>query len=286
MGRGRIRLTFIEMPSTSSISSRDSNPGNSRKWRLTVYGIFSGLLCCLLMDDIGLLWLMPALRDWIWTAPTAIVVGAMWGATKGRHVLHAVTALMLLLWLVVGYTPLAGYLIRPLPLMMQPAKADAVVVLSSNIYEDGGFTAAGLSRLVHGLELIQQRYASQLVVTELPAPYNVNAAANERQANRLGIHCRIDAVGPVRDTHDEAVLIADLARRQGWRRVLLVTSPTHSRRATLLFQRAGFEVISSPCQETRFSVGNPSGPADRRWAFTAYLHEKIGLWVYHRRGWI
>ena len=50
----------------------------------------------------------------------------------------------------------------------------------------------------------------------------------------LGIKCELLSVSPVRSTRDEALLVGQLAKERGWKSVLLVTSPTHSRRAPLL----------------------------------------------------
>lgn len=42
----------------------------------------------------------------------------------------------------------------------------------------------------------------------------------------------------VKSTHDEAVLLAKIARERGWQRVLIVTSPFHTRRALWTAERA------------------------------------------------
>ena len=53
-------------------------------------------------------------------------------------------------------------------------------------------------------------------------------------------------------TAEEAEAIASFAAEQGWRRVLVVTSPYHTRRAGLLFDRQGarhgldFRLVPSP----------------------------------------
>jgi uncharacterized SAM-binding protein YcdF (DUF218 family) len=56
------------------------------------------------------------------------------------------------------------------------------------------------------------------------------------------------------DTRGNALYTAELARRHGMRRVLLVTSALHMPRAQLLFRRAGMEVVPMPVPEPR--VGN------------------------------
>ena len=104
-------------------------------------------------------------------------------------------------------------------------------------------------------------------------------------AARLKVRCPVTTVGPVRDTHDEAVLVSRLASEQGWRKILLVTSPTHSRRASLTFRKAGLEVVSTPCRETRYDLENLLKWSDRLQAFSSAMHEIVGLRIYRSRGW-
>ena len=93
-------------------------------------------------------------------------------------------------------------------------------------------------------------------------------------------------VGRIRNTHDEAVAVARLFREHGWTRVLAVTSPTHTRRAALSLEKQGLVVISVPAVETRFDLERLRWPEDRRSAFSTVAHERVGLFVYRRRGWI
>jgi uncharacterized SAM-binding protein YcdF (DUF218 family) len=102
----------------------------------------------------------------------------------------------------------------------------------------------------------------------------------------LGLEHELLTVGPVRSTREEALLVAKLFRERGMRRVLLVTSPTHSRRAAAAFERERLEVVSSPATETRFDLERLSEPDERLFAFGTLLHERVGLQVYRWRGWI
>jgi uncharacterized SAM-binding protein YcdF (DUF218 family) len=65
-----------------------------------------------------------------------------------------------------------------------------------------------------------------------------------------------------------------------------VTSPTHTRRAAAALEKEGLVVFAVPAVETRFDLERLGWPGDRREAFAAIVHERIGLLVYRRRGWI
>ena len=104
-------------------------------------------------------------------------------------------------------------------------KADAVVVLAGSKHR----------RLDRGLELVQRGVAPVLVISDGFDP-------RQPKANQL---CRVGGDGfnvacftPDPDsTRGEARKVAELARKHGWERVLLVTSGFHVTRARRLFDR-------------------------------------------------
>jgi hypothetical protein len=109
--------------------------------------------------------------------------------------------------------------------------ADAVVVLSGDPL--GGRVQAGMETFRHsGAGLLVVMVAS-------------TGPVYDPRDDLLGFITRegiddsaVRFVGPAGSTADEAGLIAGLARRCGWRRIVIVTSPYHTRRARWLFDRA------------------------------------------------
>jgi uncharacterized SAM-binding protein YcdF (DUF218 family) len=92
------------------------------------------------------------------------------------------------------------------------------------------------------------------------------------------------------NTHDEAVAFKQLARSQGWSKVMLVTSALHLRRAVALFEKQGIKVtpVSADFQVLGVTP-DPFSPFPREhrlFLMALYLHEKIGWWVYRARGWV
>ncbi|MEN8160298.1 MAG: YdcF family protein, partial [Myxococcota bacterium] len=92
-------------------------------------------------------------------------------------------------------------------------------------------------------------------------------------------------------TRENCVLAKEILDAEGAHDVLLVTSAIHMRRAHATCLAAGLEVRAAP---TDFWI---AGDGTRGWrAFTprpealmlshVVLHERLGYWVYERRGWI
>ena len=132
-----------------------------------------------------------------------------------------------------------------------PRPADAIIVLGGD----------WKGRIEKGIELYRQGLAPRLVVTggRLVAPETTEADYLAAVALRAGVPR--DAIIAERHSHStwqDALRTLELARQQGFRRVLLVTSDWHSRRARWVFRRvygpAGIEVLSVPSPEWRFDT--------------------------------
>ena len=215
----------------------------------------------------------------------SLACAGLW-LTPLRRLVVSLGAALGLAWCVVAFTPVSAWLADGLARRDPPVAADAVVVLSSRLQEDGELTSVAMSRLLHGVELLAQGRASRIVLTELPSPYKAYAAAARQMLSALGLQAELHTVGPVEHTRDEARQVAALFRSKGWRKALLVTSPSHSRRAAASFEKEGLEVASLPAVETRFDLETLERPEERLSAFGSLVHERLGILVYRQRGWI
>jgi uncharacterized SAM-binding protein YcdF (DUF218 family) len=218
-------------------------------------------------------------------AAATLLLFLLW-LTRLRAVVVAGTAALALLWLVVAFTPLTRLLADGLVRRDPVRDADAVFVLATDLQDDGELTTPAMSRLLHGLELLADGRAPRLVLSELREPRPRYAVPARELIAHLKVPGELLTVGPVDNTHDEALAVARLFRERKLRRVLLVTSPTHSRRAAAAFEHERLEVISSPSVETRFDLERLTKPDDRMFAFGSIVHERLGLLVYRWRGWI
>jgi uncharacterized SAM-binding protein YcdF (DUF218 family) len=216
-------------------------------------------------------------------------MGGLLGIARGEKLVAGATAAAVGLWLLVAFTPLTHWMGEGLARRDSVEKADAVFVLASSLQADGELTTAAMSRLLGGLDLLGRGFAPRLILSELPPPSKRYRDAASRLMDALGLDQEILEVGPVSNTHDEAVAVGALARERGFERVLVVTSPSHSLRASLALETEGVNVISVPSIETQFDYENlrPGLEGDDRVrAFGPLLHERAGLLYYRTRGWI
>jgi uncharacterized SAM-binding protein YcdF (DUF218 family) len=182
---------------------------------------------------------------------------------------------------VVAHRPALRLIGRALVVEDALAPADAVIVVAGGIPTREA-TAAGLYR---------RGWAPRVVLSNNFTPDRV------RELIALGVR-RLDYQGEsrfvlekhgvprdaivalsvaVKTTEAELRLVAEAARARGWRRVILVTSPQHSRRVKLVWTReapVGIEGLVALANEDDF-------PGDGWWRkrrqAEAVLHEYLGL---------
>ena len=248
-------------------------------------GAALGALLGFLAVQLSLASLISYPGDTAFLVVAGAIAGALLWPTRLGSVLGALTAALAVVWLLVAFGPVSAWLADGLPRRDPPRKGDAVFVLSSRMQRDGEPTTEALSRLLHGVGLVAQGQAPRLILSEQPnmRPY---APVAREWLRTLKIEGELLTVGPVASTRDEAKLVAEMFRLRGWRTVLVVTAPTHSRRAALAFEREGLEVVSSPSVETRFDLETLDRPGERLMAFGALIHERLGLLWYRWKGWL
>jgi uncharacterized SAM-binding protein YcdF (DUF218 family) len=236
-----------------------------------------------IVDAIGLRRLFGLEDDWaIFFAMLA--AGGLALTKRFRAVPYAVAGTMLAAHLLVAFTPLTTPAIRGWLERDEPAHADAIVVLSSDVTDDGHLSANGMTRLVAGLDLARAGWAPLLVRTDLSPPRPDETADVDALAHDVTVE--IALVGPVASTRDEALLVARLAEERGLHRVIVVTSPLHERRAAAAFRAVGLDVVACPSPERMYSIPQLDTPGDRMQAFRTWVTELSAWAFYSLRGWV
>lgn len=179
-------------------------------------------------------------------------------------------------------TPVLRAPLRSLTLAQSPRPADAIVVLGGGVQCGTGAQApSSAARLIRGLELWRAGYAPVMTVSEpsgLLGPADCPRLSTLQRDQITFLYPRggpqVLTLNRVTTTRDEAARVQGLARTRGWERILLVTSPSHSRRAAGLFRSYGLNVVSVPAGETLFDTTLPL-PSDRLYALRVLLYEGL-----------
>ena len=155
-----------------------------------------------------------------------------------------------------------------------PQVSDVIVILSDDNY--------GADRAARAAQLYKSGMAPHILASgRLLRPYAGIAELMERDLKALGVPA--NAIVPVThratNTREEAIADSQAIAAHGWKKVLLVTSNYHTRRADYIFQRAlpaGTElrVISAPDSEY-----DPSTWWHTRNGLKRFLYESAGYVV-------
>jgi uncharacterized SAM-binding protein YcdF (DUF218 family) len=197
-------------------------------------------------------------------------------------VVHSVSLALIL------YTPITEWCAQPLYVGANAeAQGDVIVVLEAWAFDDGELNESGVNRALLGAELFHRRAAPTIVVTgAAPNPSRSGSALQPmtRILTRAGVP-RDSIVVEERssNTYASAVHVAELARINGWKRIVLVTDASHMRRASLAFRKQGLDVAYA--QTLPWKVGGATPPL-RLERVGILIHEYGGLAYYWWQGWI
>ncbi len=222
--------------------------------------------------------------------PAALIGGTV-GATRVRGLLWIGAGLLAVLCVLIAYTPLVRVAARPLvrtdPI---PQHLDAIAALSAGVTPDGLTRSESLDRLMSAIELERQGVAQTLMVSRERAPLGkgtvTDSADLARIASLTGTTPSILFVDSIFTTRTEALRMKKIADDRGWRRIAVVTSPMHSRRACATFEAVGFQVVCAPAALRGSGMDPHSTPEDRFRGFRSWLYETFATDSYRRRGWI
>jgi uncharacterized SAM-binding protein YcdF (DUF218 family) len=88
-------------------------------------------------------------------------------------------------------------------------------------------------------------------------------------------------------TQEEATRIQEAATRFGWRSILVVTSPIHTRRACATVERlTRLAVTCVAAYERAPATRAPTDAPNRLESARQYMYERLATWKYRRKGWM
>ena len=169
--------------------------------------------------------------------------------------------------------------------------ADAIVVLGGvtrGRVPGNGLTdlGGGADRIIHAARLFKARKAPLLLLSGGNAPgYQSEAEAMADILQLMGIPAeKMLLETQSRNTQQNAIYTQKILQRQGIRKVLLVTSASHMRRAVAIFTGIGVSVLPAATDyqlvERAPSILDWLPQAGALEMTTKGINEYIGYWVY------
>jgi uncharacterized SAM-binding protein YcdF (DUF218 family) len=245
------------------------------------FGLFLALVAALLNPDF----------QW-WILFGVVLISSLLGLARVSHrVLSLISSLVALLLALCMFTPILQPLERYLDVSELPSRADVIVVLGGRTQCGAAeLGASSLSRLNKGLELWRRGYAKTITLSDtaglIPGcPSDAELAKNQIQDLYGSNQPNIIVLEDMRTTRTEAEAVKKEALRRGWNRVLIVTNPTHSRRARTTFQQAGLNAFVVASSEPRFD-SSLRLVSDRLGALNPLAREVMGMLKYTLFGWL
>ncbi|MBI3332934.1 MAG: YdcF family protein, partial [Candidatus Omnitrophica bacterium] len=189
-------------------------------------------------------------------------------------------------YLLVFHTPLIWWIARPLKVSDPPRHADAIVVFASGVGESGRAGQGYEERVAQAVWLYKQGYAPRMILSSGYRYAFNEAEVMKALAVSLGVPSEaITLEAFAGNTHQDVRFSARIMRGKGLHSALVVSSPYHMRRLSLVWRRQAPEIqpIWAPIPYSHF-FGN-----GRRISLShlqAIAHEYLGILYYWWRGWI
>jgi uncharacterized SAM-binding protein YcdF (DUF218 family) len=252
---------------------------------------FQGAMVALLiLVTLSVLGLAEALG---FARPAYIPLAMLTGAVVSRWWLrHMVTVMLVAMTLAaIGiWTPIVPILARPFVRndTVDPSQFDAVFVFSNSVNSHGLVAGEGVDRLLTGIALRAQRPELPLLVSTVRSTdraRGISSVADQRALIALSpASGETEWIDSVYSTRDEAVQLSRRAFLEHWKRVAVVTSPMHSRRACATVEGLGLPVtcVAAPWRPAGWP---PRTARDRMLVMQRLTYETLAWAQYRVSGW-
>jgi uncharacterized SAM-binding protein YcdF (DUF218 family) len=202
-----------------------------------------------------------------------------------QRTIGAVAALAVV-YVLVFQTPLVWMMAEPLKVQEPPRAAEAIVVFAGGVGESGRAGGGYQERVKQAVDLYHQGWAPRVVFSS-----GFVFAFHETEVMRsLAVSNGVpaDAIileAQAANTYDNVVFSNRIVEQHGWRRILVVSSPYHMRRALLTWHRVapGLEVIPAPVPVSQFYAHERGASLEQ---MRGIAQEYAAIALYWWRGWI
>jgi uncharacterized SAM-binding protein YcdF (DUF218 family)/glycosyltransferase involved in cell wall biosynthesis len=201
------------------------------------------------------------------------------------HVLEIVLALAVLFGVTL-YTNVVWRVAEPLRMSSPPAHADAIVVFAGGVGENGKAGGGTSERLNEAVDLYRAGYAPYLVFSS-GYVYSFKEAESMRDsAVAQGVpSSAIVLEQRATNTYQNVKFVDEILRDHKSTSILLVTSPYHMRRATMVWRKLapGIRVTPTPPPRSQF-YDHARGATFEQ--LRSIVYEYLAILGYWQRGWV
>jgi uncharacterized SAM-binding protein YcdF (DUF218 family)/glycosyltransferase involved in cell wall biosynthesis len=205
---------------------------------------------------------------------------------RARRRSMELAAAVVAIYLLIFQTPVVWWLASPLKVSEPAGAADAVVVFAGGVGESGKAGGGYQERVKRAVDLYKQGYAPHIVfssgyVYAFQEAEVMRAVAVANGVPESAIVLEKRAI----NTYENVVYSSRIVSASGWRRVLLVSSPYHMRRALLTWRRNAPEIdaIPTPVPFSQFYDHGWGASLDQ---IRGLLQEYVAIAWYRWRGWL
>ena len=203
---------------------------------------------------------------------------------QARRKLVRVGGIGLLIFLLLFKTPLIFFLAKPLKITDTPQRADAIVVFAGGVGESGKAGQGYEERVQYAVQLYKDGYAPYMIFSSGYTYALQEAEVMKALAISLGISPeRIILEKQAANTYENVKFVSQILNKKGWHSILLVSSPYHMKRTSLVFRKVAnnINLIHTPIPYSLF-YDYKQGIQIRH--IRGLLHECLGIIYYYLKG--
>lgn len=200
-----------------------------------------------------------------------------------------------LAYILIFYTPLAWVAAKPLAVYGNPESADCIVVFGGGVGESGKAGQGYEERVERAVQLYKAGHSRKVIFSSGYKYAFDEPTVMKALAVYLGLpESDIMLEEKAKSTYEHAVFTARILKENGWNRALLVSSPYHMLRASMVFRKLdpGLKVTCMAPIRSRFyerQNGSSVIPFHRQinWVqLKGLLHEYVALAYYWIKGYV